>query len=77
MHKPLEAMLVCVRWYAAHPLSLRQIAELMAERGVFVDQATVHRGSIKIEPVLSAVFRQRKRPVATNWRMPSHSKKWS
>ncbi|MEJ8852857.1 tripartite tricarboxylate transporter substrate-binding protein [Variovorax rhizosphaerae] len=25
MHFPLEIMLVCVRWYAAYPLSLRQL----------------------------------------------------
>ena len=34
MHGPLEVMLVCVRWYAAYPLSLRDIEEMMAERGV-------------------------------------------
>ena len=54
-------MLVCVRWYAAYPLSLRHIEEMMAERGVFVDHATVHRWSIKMLPVLAAVFRRRKR----------------
>ena len=27
-------MLVCVRWYAAYPLSLRNLEEMMAERGV-------------------------------------------
>ena len=25
MHSPLEVMLVCVRWYAAYPLSFRQM----------------------------------------------------
>ena len=42
MHYPLEVMLTCVRWYAAYPLSLRHIEEMMEERGVFVDHATVH-----------------------------------
>ena len=69
MHYPLEVMLVCVRWYVAYPLSLRHIEEMMAERGVFVDHATVHRWSIKILPVLAAVFRRRKRPVGISWRM--------
>ena len=63
MHYPLEVMLVRVRWYVAYPLSLRHIEEMMAERGVFVDHATVHRWSIKILPVLAAVFRRRRRPV--------------
>ena len=62
-------MLVCVRWYAAYPLSLRHIEAMMAERGVFVDHATVHRWSIKILPVLAAVFRRRKRPVGISWQM--------
>ena len=69
MHYPLEVMLICVRWYAAYPLSLRHIEEMMAERGVSVDHATVHRWSIKILPVLAAVFRRRKRPVGSSWRM--------
>jgi len=69
MHYPLEVMLVCVRWYAAYPLSFRHIEEMMAERGVLVDHATVHRWSIKFLPVLAVVFLRRKRPVGTSWRM--------
>jgi transposase-like protein len=66
---PLEVMLTCFRWYAAYPLSLRHIEEMMQERGVLVDHATVHRWAMKILPVLAAVFRRRKRPVGTSWRM--------
>ena len=69
LHYPLEVMLTCVRWYAAYPLSLRNIEEMMQERCVFVDHVTVHRWAIKVLPVLAAVFRRRKRPVGRNWRM--------
>jgi transposase-like protein len=69
MHYPLEVMLTCVRWYVAYPLSLRHIEEMMAERGVFVDHATVHRWALKIVPVLAKVFRGRKRSVGKSWRM--------
>jgi transposase-like protein len=69
MHYPLEVMLVCVRWYAAYPVSLLQIEEMMAERGVFVEHATVYRWAIKILPALAVVLRRRKRPVGTGWRM--------
>jgi putative transposase len=69
MHYPLEVMLTCVRWYAAYPLSLRHIEEMMQERGVFVDHATVHRWAIKILPVLAAMLRRRKRTVGKSWRM--------
>jgi hypothetical protein len=54
MHYPLEVMLVCVRWYAAYSLSFRNIEEMMAERGVFLDHSTLHRWSIKMLPVLTA-----------------------
>jgi len=62
-------MLTCVRWYVAYPLSLRHIEEMMQERGVFVDHATVHYRAIKMLPVLAAVFRRRKRPVGLSWWM--------
>ena len=57
MHYPLEVMLVYLRWYTAHPLSFRNIEAMMAERGVFIDHSTLHRWSIKVLPVLVAVFR--------------------
>lgn len=69
LHYPLEIMLVCVRWYAAYALSLRNLEEMMAERGVAVDHATVHRWAMKILPVFAKVFRSRKRPVGRSWRM--------
>ena len=69
MHYPLEVMRVGLRWYAACPLSNRDIEERMAERGVFVDHSTLHRWSIKMLPVLATVFRRRKRPVGLSWRM--------
>ena len=69
LHYPLEIMLLCVRWYAAYPLSVRHLEEMMLERGVEVDHSTVHRWSLKILPVLAKVFRSRKRPVGRSWRM--------
>jgi putative transposase len=69
LHYPLQVMLTCVYWHVAYPLSLRHIEAMMQERGVFVDHATVHRWTIKMLPVLAAVFRRRKRPVGRSWRM--------
>ena len=57
LHYPLEVMLLCARWYAAYSLSLRHIEEMMAERGVAVDHATIHCWALKILPVLAKVFR--------------------
>ena len=69
LHFPLEIMLVCVRWYAAYPLSLRNLEEMMAERGVMVHHATVHRWALKMLPILATVMRRRKLPVGPNWRV--------
>jgi transposase-like protein len=69
LHYPLEVMLVCARRCAAYPLSFRHLEEMMQERGVFVDHSTVHRLALKILPVIALIFRRRKRPVGTSWRM--------
>jgi transposase-like protein len=58
-----------VGWYVAYPLSLSHVDEMMQERGVFVDHSTVHRWAIKVLPVLAALFRKRKRPAGSSWRM--------
>jgi putative transposase len=40
-HFAKEIILTCVRRYVAYPLSYRQVEELMQERGVAVDHATI------------------------------------
>ena len=56
MRYPLVVLLVCVHWYAAYPLSFRNIEEMMAERRVFVDHSTPHRRSIKVLPVWASTL---------------------
>ncbi len=41
----------------------------MQERGVFVSHSPVHHWSLKILPILALIFRRRKRPVGTSWRL--------
>ena len=69
LHYPLDVILVCVRWYVAYSLSLRNLEEMMAERGVDVDHSTVHRWVIKLVPLFEKAFRRYKRPVGKSWRM--------
>src|SRR5476651_2818720 len=69
LHYPLEVILTCVRWYVAYPLNLRNLEEMMAERGIAVDHSTVHRWAIKLLPVLEKAFRRCKRPVGKSWRV--------
>jgi transposase-like protein len=67
---PRETILMAVRWYVAYKLSYRDIEELLAERGVNVDHATIHRWVLEYAPQLEAKFRQRhKRSAAGSWRM--------
>src|SRR5262245_575911 len=68
-HFPSEIILTGVRWYVAYPLSTRHVEELMLERGVHVDHATINRWVIKYSPQLEAAFHRRKRPVWVSWRM--------
>ena len=50
-------------------LSMRNLEEMMAERGIDVDHSTAHRWAIKLLPALEKVFRVRKRPVGKIWRV--------
>ena len=69
LHYPLDVILTCVRWYVSYTLSLRNLEEMMAERGIDVDHSTVHRWALKLLPVLEKAFRCRKRPVGKSWRV--------
>ena len=41
-HFDRSVILLCIRWYLVYNLSLRNLEEMMAERGISVDHATVH-----------------------------------
>src|SRR5467141_4438177 len=72
-HFAKDIILVGVRWYVAYPLSYRHIEELMEERGVPVDHATIQRWVVKYSPQLEEAFHRRKRPVWVSWRMDETS----
>ena len=69
MRFPIDVILVCIRWYAAYPLSYRHLEEMMEERGVFVDHSSINRWAIRFLPLLEKVFRKHKRAVGGNWPM--------
>jgi transposase-like protein len=66
-HFDRSVILLCVRWYLAYSLSLRNLEEMMAERGIAVDHATIHRWVIRYSPELLVRFNRRKRPVTDKW----------
>jgi putative transposase len=66
-HFDRSVILLCVRWYLAYNLSLRNLEEMMAERGISVDHATVHRWVVRYSPELLERFNLRKRSVSRKW----------
>ncbi len=68
-HFPQDIILLGVRWYVAYPLSYRHVEELMEERGVPIDHATIQRWVVKYSPQLEEAFHRRKRAVWVSWRM--------
>ncbi|EHT97929.1 transposase [Pantoea stewartii subsp. stewartii DC283] len=69
LHYPTDIIAQCVRWYLAYTLSLRDLEDMMAERGIIVDHSTLHRWVIRLVPLLDKVFRRCKRTVGRRWRM--------
>lgn len=47
-----SVILLCVRWYLAYNLSLRDLEEMMAERGITVDHTTIHRWTVRFSSLL-------------------------
>ncbi len=68
-HFPQDIILMGMRWYVAYPLSYRHVEELMEERGVPVDDATIQRWVVKYSAQLAEAFHRRKRPVGRSWRL--------
>jgi len=66
-HFDRSVILLCVRWYLAYNLSLRDLEEIMAERGIHVDHSTLHRRVVHFAPLLLERFNRRKRPVTGKW----------
>ncbi len=68
-HFDRSVILLCVRWYLAYNLSLRDLEEMIAERGISVDHATIHGWVVRYSPELLERFNLRKRSVSRKWHM--------
>ena len=69
MRFPIDVILVCIRWYAAYPLSYRHLEEIMEERGVSVDHSSINRWAIRFLPLIEKMARKHKRLVGGSWRV--------
>jgi len=66
---PKSVILYAVFFYVRYGVSYRDLEEIMAERGVEVDHATLNRWVVKFSPTIAANAQAKKKPTAVSWRM--------
>ena len=64
-----EVIELCVRWYITYRLSYRDLAEIMAERGVQVAHTTILRWVLRYIPEYEMRWNRLAWPVGTSWRV--------
>ena len=60
-------ILLAVRWYLRYGLSYRDVAELLAERGVEVDHVTIYRWVQRFTPLVIDAARPCRHSVGDRW----------
>ncbi|WP_111560229.1 IS6 family transposase [Paracoccus sediminilitoris] len=68
-HFPKDVILYAVFFYLRYGVSYRDLEEIMAERGVTVDHATLNRWVERYAGQVAENARRRKQPTDTSWRM--------
>jgi transposase, IS6 family len=64
---PAEVITTAVRWYFRYRLSLADVCDLLAERGIDVSARTVLTWAHRFGPLLAAAARTVARPVGRRW----------
>src|ERR1039458_9385276 len=64
-----ELILCAVRWYLRYSLSLRDVEELFAERGLEADHTTIWRWAQRYGPELEQRLRRHLKPTTKSWRV--------
>ncbi len=68
-HFPKSVILHAVFFYVRYPVSYRDLQEILAERGISVDHATLNRWVVRYSPQIATQAVMRKRPTASSWRV--------
>jgi putative transposase len=68
-HYPKDVIMYAVFFYVRYAVSYRDLEEIMAERGIEVDHATLNRWVIKFSPLVAIEAHKRKRKTVGSWRM--------
>jgi len=68
-HYQPEIILLCVRWYLTYPLSYRQVAEMVSERGWTIAHTTIYRWVQEYGPELDKRCRPYLKLTNDSWRV--------
>src|SRR5437016_2387968 len=68
-HFDREVIILCVRWYLRFKLSLRDLVEMMAERGLSMAHTTIMRWVQRYAPEFEKRWRRFARAVGQSWRV--------
>ncbi len=68
-HYEASIILRCVRWYLMYPLSYRQVAEIVNERGMDMHYTTLFRWVQQYGPELDKRCRLHLRTTNDSWRV--------
>ncbi|KPZ78848.1 integrase, partial [Brucella abortus] len=68
-HFPKNVILYAVFFYVRYPVSYRDLQEILAERGIEVDHATLNRCVVRYSPQIATQAQMRKRHTAGSWRV--------
>ena len=66
---PAAVIVQAVRWYFRFTLSIRDVEELMAERGIEVSREAIRCWVIKFGPLIAANLRRRRCPPTGRWHL--------
>ncbi len=66
---PKDVILHAMYFYLRYGVSYRDLEEILAERGVVVDHATLNRWVIKYSPLVALKVHAAKRKTNRSWRM--------
>src|SRR5215510_15123133 len=68
-HFQEHVIVLCVRWYLRYCLTLRDLEELMMERGLSVDHSTIGRWVLRYAPELNKRIRREIQTPNRSWRV--------
>jgi transposase-like protein len=68
-HFDCEVIILCVRWYLRFKLSLRDLVEMMAERGLSMAHTTIMRWVRRFAPEFEKRWRRFAQAVGRSWRV--------